>query len=166
MSEPEYVPGGVYQDAVGDLWERAAPLPSRALKPWWSFAAQRWRPEDVPTRPLVRLVPETDSRRELMCEDCHQEYTVWYADNDLWNAVMRPDGEKAGEPFLCARCFLVRAAVAGVFTMARVSRWEAAPSAEHTCDDVLCPDEAHYCPNKACCSEKGHDGPCDERAAL
>jgi hypothetical protein len=43
------------------------------------------------------------------CADCRQPYTVWYADVDLWNAVMRPNGEQQGEPFLCARCFLVRA---------------------------------------------------------
>jgi hypothetical protein len=43
------------------------------------------------------------------CADCRQPYTVWSADNDLWNAVMRPNGEQEDEPFLCARCFLIRA---------------------------------------------------------
>lgn len=43
------------------------------------------------------------------CADCGQPYTTWYADNPLWNAVMRPDGEQGPEPFLCASCFLIRA---------------------------------------------------------
>ena len=60
-------------------------------------------------------------RRELHCEDCHRDYSVWYADNDLWNAVMRPNGQQEGEPFLCPTCFLVRAAVAGACVIARVT---------------------------------------------
>lgn len=51
--------------------------------------------------------------RELHCEDCDHDYTVWYADNDLWNAVMRCEGSAYAndqpEPFLRARCFLLRA---------------------------------------------------------
>lgn len=53
-------------------------------------------------------ITEMAAPTELVCEDCRQPYSVWYADNDLWNAVMRPDGWTS-EPFLCARCFLLRA---------------------------------------------------------
>lgn len=32
--------------------------------------------------------------------------------------------------------------------------------------DCDAPAEDNYCENEACCSERGHDGKCDERAAL
>lgn len=65
------------------------------------------------------------SPRELHCEDCDRDYTVWYADNDLWNAVMRPGGEQSREPFLCATCFLIRAEP--IAECARVT-WPETPS--------------------------------------
>lgn len=38
------------------------------------------------------------------------DYTVWYADDDLWNMVMRdPQTQEESAPFLCARCFMARA---------------------------------------------------------
>lgn len=47
------------------------------------------------------------------CADCRRPHSIWYADNDLWNLVMRPDGEHTTvdghEPFLCASCFMLRA---------------------------------------------------------
>lgn len=38
------------------------------------------------------------------CDDCQQPYSVWYADSDLWNAVI--PGRTA---MLCPRCFAIRA---------------------------------------------------------
>lgn len=62
--------------------------------------------------------PRDHECRELQCCDCLVPYAVWYADNELWNAVMRgPDG-KDSSPFLCAGCFLLRAGL----PVARVSR--------------------------------------------
>jgi hypothetical protein len=64
--------------------------------------------------------------RELHCEDCDRDYTIWHADNDLWNAVMRgPGSEVRPEPFLCATCFLIRAE--HVTEFARVT-WPEHPS--------------------------------------
>jgi uncharacterized CHY-type Zn-finger protein len=63
---------------------------------------------------------------ELHCEDCDRDYTIWHADNDLWNAVMRgPGSEVRPEPFLCATCFLIRAEPVTEF--ARVT-WPEHPS--------------------------------------
>ena len=71
-------------------------------------------------------MPETPIGEELgCCFDCRLPYTVWYADNDLWNAVMRSPVELQPEPFLCARCFLVRAE--SVTEIARVT-WAEIPS--------------------------------------
>lgn len=64
--------------------------------------------------------------REGHCEDCDRDYTIWYADNDLWNAVMRASGPPTErEPFLCATCFLIRAESLTEF--ARVT-WPRTPS--------------------------------------
>lgn len=72
---------------------------------------------------------EGRERRELLCEDCDREYTIWYADNDLWNAVMRCEGSAYAndqpEPFLCSTCFLIRAEPVTEF--ARVT-WPEHPS--------------------------------------
>jgi len=58
--------------------------------------------------------------RELSCCWCHQPYAVWFADNDLWNQVMRlPDGTDV-IPFACPRCFLLHAET--VVPVARISR--------------------------------------------
>lgn len=46
---------------------------------------------------------------ELICCVCLQVYTLWYADNDLWNAVMRDASGRELVPFTCARCFLLLA---------------------------------------------------------
>ena len=50
--------------------------------------------------------------RECLCMLCDKEYPVWYADNEIWNAVMRyPDGREASEkiPFVCISCFIKEA---------------------------------------------------------
>lgn len=49
---------------------------------------------------------------ECLCEECGRDYEVWFAPNDIWNRVMRKeDHETSGpEPFLCAACFMRRAA--------------------------------------------------------
>ncbi len=56
-------------------------------------------------------------KRECLCELCNQEYPVWYADNALWNAVMRyPDGKEASEKtnFVCINCFVKEADRLGI----------------------------------------------------
>jgi hypothetical protein len=47
--------------------------------------------------------------QELTCCDCREPYSVWYADDDLWNPVVRRFDGLDIAPFLCARCFLLRA---------------------------------------------------------
>lgn len=54
------------------------------------------------------------------CDDCDLYYSAWYADSDLWNAVI-PD--RVG--MLCPRCFLIRAEP--VTDVARVT-WPDPPS--------------------------------------
>jgi hypothetical protein len=65
---------------------------------------------------------------ELVCCDCRYEYTVWYADNDLWNPVMRREDGSERVPYLCARCFLIRAS--DVLPIARVTVPDEPPDAE------------------------------------
>lgn len=57
---------------------------------------------------------------EGICDDCARPYTIWYADNDLWNAVM-PDNRG----MLCPTCFLIRAEPVTEF--ARIT-WPEVPS--------------------------------------
>lgn len=55
--------------------------------------------------------------RELLCMVCGVEHPVWYAPNDIWNAVMRwPDGREASEkiPFICPTCFVIEAERRGI----------------------------------------------------
>jgi hypothetical protein len=49
--------------------------------------------------------------RELLCQYCNQEYPVWFAPNDLWNAV-----QQKGEHFLCLTCFANLAEQRGIKT--------------------------------------------------
>jgi hypothetical protein len=59
------------------------------------------------------------------CADCGETYSIWYADNDLWNAVMRlPDGSDRAA-HVCPRCFLIRAEPITEF--ARIT-WPETPS--------------------------------------
>lgn len=52
-------------------------------------------------------------KRELLCEMCDREYKVWFAPNELWNAVMRqPD--KHEWSFVCPTCFTLVADERGV----------------------------------------------------
>ncbi len=53
--------------------------------------------------------PAPAAPKEGTCDECRQPYATWFADNALWNEVMRPNGEQEGEPFLCPRCFGLRA---------------------------------------------------------
>jgi hypothetical protein len=55
--------------------------------------------------------------RELLCQRCNQEYPVWYAPNELWNAVQRE-----GEHFFCLTCFAVVAEERGVVTVSWILR--------------------------------------------
>lgn len=52
--------------------------------------------------------------RELLCMLCDADYPVWFAPNDLWNAVVRlPDGSDKW-PFLCPTCFAKQASGRGI----------------------------------------------------
>jgi hypothetical protein len=60
---------------------------------------------------------DTAALRECLCQVCDQEYPVWYAPNELWNAVMRyPDGREASEKihFVCINCFTKEAEQLGI----------------------------------------------------
>ena len=54
--------------------------------------------------------------RELLCQMCGRDYPIWYAPNDLWNAVMRygDQGNADEYDFVCPTCFTVHAAFMGV----------------------------------------------------
>lgn len=55
--------------------------------------------------------------RELRCMLCGSDYPVWFALNELWNAVVRrPDGSDE-HPFLCPTCFGNLAVERGVVTV-------------------------------------------------
>jgi len=54
-------------------------------------------------------------RRELLCESCDQEYSVWFTQNELWNKVCGIDGKNIGEvSFLCPNCFIKKSEANGV----------------------------------------------------
>lgn len=40
-----------------------------------------------------------DTRRELLCEKCSNDYPVWAGPNDLWNLLAKE------YQFLCPTCF-------------------------------------------------------------
>lgn len=64
--------------------------------------------------------------RELLCMICGAEHPVWFAPNDLWNAVVRqPDGSEEW-PFLCPTCFARMTEEKGVGTMFKLSLAEEA----------------------------------------
>lgn len=87
-------------------------------------------PEMPPFRPLPRSVQgwsEDEGRipsgepRELLCQICGEDYPTWFADNELWNPVMRqPDGSDRW-PFVCPRCFIAQAVAFGECGVFRVS---------------------------------------------
>lgn len=61
----------------------------------------------------------SSEKRECLCEICQLEYPVWFAPNELWNAVMRwPDGREISEKigFICPTCFAKEAKEKGVKT--------------------------------------------------
>lgn len=63
---------------------------------------------------LSNIIP-----RELLCQLCNQEYSVWFAPNPIWNQVMRyPDGREASEKyhFVCPNCFIKIAEKRGLKT--------------------------------------------------
>lgn len=56
-------------------------------------------------------------RDEMVCDRCHRRHgVVWFADSDLWNAVMR-EGDR-GRPdefsFCCPTCFMQLATERGL----------------------------------------------------
>lgn len=54
-------------------------------------------------------------RRELLCESCDQEYSVWFTQNELWNKVCGIDGKNIGDlAFLCPNCFIKKSEAIGV----------------------------------------------------
>lgn len=73
---------------------------------------------------------EPTEPRELLCMVCGKEHQVWYADNPVWNAVMRyPDGRETSEkvPFICPTCFMNTAKAVGY----PVTAWHLLPVLEH-----------------------------------
>jgi hypothetical protein len=63
--------------------------------------------------------------RELLCQLCDREYTVWFAPSNIWNAVMR-GGVRANPdeyPFVCPTCFALLAEERGIQT----TGWRLAP---------------------------------------
>jgi hypothetical protein len=58
----------------------------------------------------------TGDARELLCQVCNREYPVWFAPNELWNAVVRLSDGSDRWPFLCPTCFGMKAVEAGVGT--------------------------------------------------
>lgn len=54
--------------------------------------------------------------RELLCMKCGKEHPVWYAPNDIWNAVMRQSDGSDRIPFICPTCFAVEATEYGADT--------------------------------------------------
>lgn len=59
-------------------------------------------------------------RMECVCDLCRVVYQPWYADNDLWNAVMDPTGDRVA--FLCPTCFIGLANAHSVLTVARITQ--------------------------------------------
>jgi hypothetical protein len=61
------------------------------------------------------------------CDDCGDSVFMWWTDNVVWNAVIREapryGSEVHGEGFLCARCFVRRAAEIGL----RPTAWRLVP---------------------------------------
>lgn len=66
--------------------------------------------------------PESaEGEREGLCMECGKEHPVWFADNELWNEVVRrPDGSDRW-PFLCPTCFTVKSVEAGVDPIFRLT---------------------------------------------
>lgn len=72
-----------------------------------SLSEQEWQPTPV------------SLRMECVCDLCRTVYQPWYADNDLWNAVMDPTRDR--EAFLCPTCFVNLAAAHRVAKVPRLS---------------------------------------------
>ncbi len=62
------------------------------------------------------MKPE-DKHPEDFCQECGKENVSWYADNDLWNAVMPDDGG-----ILCPQCFEKKAKDKGLDMIFHASR--------------------------------------------
>jgi len=98
--------------SLADEWERKAGPESRA----WSvfgqqvvsvpFAVEQIRAALAAAGPSA---PETPSDPTNACRECGIDNPVWFAPNEVWNAVM---GDHTG--FLCPRCFIVRAEASGL----------------------------------------------------
>lgn len=88
--------------------------------------------------PVQNTVPP----EEGLCQLCSKEYQVWYADNELWNPVMRLDDGSDVYPFLCPTCFMNIAEVSGIAPKvwrlsAPDSNSEGAKSSENTASRKL-----------------------------
>lgn len=55
------------------------------------------------------MIEYIDAENETPCCECGGVVHEFSVDNDVWNAVMRPDGEHDQE-FVCLRCFARKAA--------------------------------------------------------
>lgn len=54
---------------------------------------------------------ENEVHPEAFCQECNQPNVVWFAPNNLWNAVVRPNGEP--DRVLCPNCFIRQAEAKG-----------------------------------------------------
>lgn len=52
---------------------------------------------------------------EAVCQDCSGPNVMWWAANDVWNKVIRPNGEITADPMICPRCFIIRAKRLGLY---------------------------------------------------
>lgn len=64
--------------------------------------------------------PVESPPRELLCQLCSRECPVWYAPNEMWNAVVRDEHH-----FLCPTCFTRLAAQRGVQDGFRLTAYDA-----------------------------------------
>ena len=73
---------------------------------------------------LRELVTELRSRHpEAKCDDCGRPNVVWFAPNEIWNKVIRPNGEVETDPMLCPTCFIRRAETSGI----EATAWKVEP---------------------------------------
>lgn len=59
VEEPAYEVGAVYQSATGSVFYRRSNTPD--IKSWRDVSSGMIHPDDYPSRPLVKLVPDTTS---------------------------------------------------------------------------------------------------------
>lgn len=73
---------------------------------------------------------------ESYCHRCAGRNVQWSAPSPLWNAVMRPDGERAAqwEEIVCPSCFAELAGLAGIASSFRLDATDAVDLPTHSPD--------------------------------